>query len=156
MKLDNKAKFYAGLGALGLLLGNNGVAAAGEPLPIRKAREKIAVWVDNYGGGMAEWYPIRSLYSGPDADHGDTDQYIVTYALIAPGRGFNGDIEAIAEIYNPEFTWHNQSYTEMIVELARFTWAAMTVTVGGKRFDFSRVNSDDLIVPGYVTFRISI
>lgn len=123
------------------------VGQRNEPDSFRQARSKVKVYSTNYGGGYLEWYPTLSVYS-------ENDQLTVSYLLIFPGRGMQGDIEGFAQIYNPEGTWRNQSYKELIFEVARFGWCPETVTVNNQTFNFPRVTQDNLVSGGYLTFRV--
>jgi hypothetical protein len=107
----------------------------------------IQIHSTSYGGGNLEWYPIKAVV-------GDTDQMTVTYLLVFPGHGINGDIEGVAQLYNPPNTWTARNYKEYILEFSRLGWDAVTLTVDGKTFEFPQVMADDIVSPGYLTIRL--
>ena len=120
-----------------------------EPDSFYKVRGQVQIYSSNYGGGYLEWHPILSVI-------GDTDQLTITYALLFPGHGLEGDIEAYAQIYNPEHTWKSQKFSELIVEITRFGWASQYVIADGHIFNFPEVTSDNIVSSGYVTFKVPI
>lgn len=134
----------------------NAIALAGvaiikgtEPASFAKVRSRIAVYSPSYGGGYLEWYKLLAIV-------GDTDQMTVTYALPFAGRGMEGDIEAFAQIYNPENTWRRQSFHEVIIEITRMGWNGLDIKADGQRYIFPSVFSDGVVTEGYVTFRMPL
>ena len=157
-KLEGVGLAVAG-GLAGYFFGHRSsgeLPTATEPDLFKTVRARVKIWATSYGGGYLEWYPIKKVYS-------ENDQMTVTYALIFPGRGLEGDIEAFAQIYNPgkdenpSNSWANQTFSELVFEIARFGWAEMTILVDSNSIGvFPQVSQDGVIAPGYVTVRLGI
>ena len=67
------------------------------------------------------------------------------------GRGANGEWEAVVSIYNAP-----GSVSEYVVEVPRFTWHSLEVTLDGVvKARFPQVTEDTMSL-GYTSFRIQV
>jgi hypothetical protein len=92
---------------------------------------------------VCDFYELREGYSE------EYTQTTVTYWVFQHGKETHGDIEAFVEIYNvPNRT------DRFIVEVARFCWFELTVSLDGfPKQVFPTVTSNTLS-PGYRTFEV--
>jgi hypothetical protein len=66
-----------------------------------------------------------------------------------PGQGANGEWEAVISIYNVP-----NSTSDFVVEVARFTWHSLQVTLDGNvTASFPQVTNDTISL-GYATFHV--
>jgi len=125
-----------------------------EPQKHRQAREQILFKSWSYGEAECEVYLVRTAKSAPPLD-----QFTCFYLVIYPSRGFEGDIDGILEVYNPEDTkWSEQeTVTEMVCEYGRFGAKRQEVILAdGRRFDMHDVTEEDIIHGGYIMWRVKV
>ena len=120
-----------------------------EPLQITAIRTKVHVLVSAWGtrpSAELQWFVLRSTDNGQGTRS-------VTYSLAYPGKGFEGDFEGFAEIYNPSGTTV-ESANEFILEYTRLAWAAQTLIADSRSWQLPQVSADEAIAPSYLTVRI--
>jgi hypothetical protein len=91
------------------------------------------------------WYSMRNSSSG------DYYQKSMEFLCFWEGQGTNGEWEAVVSIYNSP-----NSTTNFVVEVSRFTWHSLNVTLDGNvRAIFPQVTNDTISL-GYTTFSVSV
>jgi hypothetical protein len=91
------------------------------------------------------WYSMRNSSSG------DYYQKSMEFLLFWEGQGTNGEWEAVASIYNSP-----DSTTNFVVEVSRFTWHSLNITLDGNVKAFFPQVTNDTISLGYTTFSVSV
>ena len=122
----------------------------------RQAREQIKIkeFHEAWGTEYLEWYLVRMMPSSEPLD-----QLTCMYFLIFPGRGWEGDVQGIMEIYNrEEDKWSKpETVKKMVCEYTRLTWSEQQIRLSdGRIFKIPQVMIDEEVIEGYVTFRIDI
>jgi len=70
-----------------------------------------------------------------------------TYLLVTPMPTYA--IEGIMEV------WRFEAEQVWVVEIARLCWGKLIADGHGKHFEFPEVTSDNVVSPGYVSFRVT-
>jgi hypothetical protein len=97
------------------------------------------------GERTLQWISMRNSSSG------DYYQKSMEFLCFWRGQGANGEWEAVISIYNSP-----NSTTDFVIEVSRFTWHSLEVTLDGNvRATFPEVTNDTVSL-GYATFRITI
>ncbi len=97
--------------------------------------------------------PIRQcdFYELREEDSVDKKQTTVNYWVFQNGQQEHGDIEAYVEIYNDP-----SKPGEYVVEVARNCWYELTIYLDGNPVKvFPRVEGNNILSPGYMTFRVT-
>jgi hypothetical protein len=95
------------------------------------------------GNRTLEWFSIRNSSSG------DYYQKSMEYLCFWSGQGFKGEWEAVISIYNSP-----NSKTDFVVEVSRFTWHSLQVTLDKNVIvSFPQVTKDTSSI-GYATFHV--
>jgi hypothetical protein len=90
------------------------------------------------------WYSMRNSSSG------DYNQKSMEFLMFWEGQGANGEWEAVISIYNSP-----NSKTDFVIEVSRFTWHSLEVTLDNKVIaTFPQVTNDTTSL-GYATFRLT-
>jgi hypothetical protein len=93
--------------------------------------------------------PVRvcDFYELREEDSEDYFQTTVDYWVFQHGQQEHGDIEAFVEIYNVP------NRTDLfVVEIARFCWNELTVSLDGSVKEVFRTITENMLSPGYTTF----
>ena len=99
------------------------------------------------GERKLQWISMRNSTSAP----WDPQQKSMEFLCFWSGRGANGEWEAVVSIYNAP-----GSVSEYVVEVARFTWHSLEVTLDGVvKARFPQVTEDTMSL-GYTRFRIQV
>ena len=127
-----------------------------EPDKHRQAREQIKIkeFHEAWGTEHLEWYLVRIMPSSEPLD-----QLTCMYFLIFPGRGWEGDVQGIMEIYNrEEDKWSEpETIKKMVCEYTRLTWSEQQIRLSdGRIFEMPRVTADEETAKGYATFRVNV
>jgi hypothetical protein len=113
-------------------------------------RDRIAVYNTDPafpGDRNLEWISMRNSSSAP----WDPPQKSMEYLCFWPGRGANGEWEAVVSIYNAP-----NSTLDYVVEVSRFTWHSLEVRLDGKIMaSFPQITNDTVSV-GYTSFRVRV
>jgi hypothetical protein len=89
------------------------------------------------------WYSMRNSSSG------DYYQKSMEFLCFWEGQGANGEWEAVVSIYNSP-----NSTTNFVVEVSRFTWYSLNITMDGNvKVSFPQVTNDTVSL-GYSTFPV--
>jgi hypothetical protein len=81
----------------------------------------------------------------------DPYQKSMEYLCFWSGQGANGEWEAVVSIYNSP-----NSLQDYVVEVSRFTWHSLEVTLNGQiQAVFPQVTQDTTSI-GYTTFHIQV
>jgi hypothetical protein len=100
------------------------------------------------GNRTLEWISMRNSTSAPWDNY---YQKSMEWLCFWQGQGANGEWEAVVSIYNSP-----NSTTNFIVEVSRFTWHSLNVTLDGNvKAIFPQVTSDTIAL-GYTTFSVSV
>jgi hypothetical protein len=95
---------------------------------------------------VLEWISLRNSSS---ASWDNYSQKSMEYLCFWKGQGVNGEWEAVISIYNSP-----NSTSDFVVEVARFTWHSLEVTLDGNvKVSFPQVTSDTTS-SGYATFHV--
>lgn len=97
------------------------------------------------GDTTLQWISMRNSSSG------DYYQKSMEFLCFWSGQGANGEWEAVISIYNSP-----NSTTDFVVEVSRFTWHSLEVTLDGNVMASFPQVSNDTISLGYATFRVSV
>jgi hypothetical protein len=96
------------------------------------------------GNRTLEWISMRNSSSS------DYYQKSMEFLCFWSGRGANGEWEAVVSIYNSP-----NSKTDFVVEVARFTWHSLEISLDHKvEASFPQVTQDTSSL-GYATFHVS-
>ena len=99
------------------------------------------------GERKLQWISMRNSTSAP----WDPQQKSMEFLCFWSGRGTNSEWEAVVSIYNAP-----GSVSEYVVEVARFTWHSLDVTLDGVvKARFPQVTEDTMSL-GYTSFRIQV
>ena len=94
-----------------------------------------------------QWISMRNSTNAP----WDPYQKSMEYLCFWPGRGADGEWEAVVSIYNSP-----GSLSNYVVEVSRFTWHSLEVRLDGTiKATFPQV-TEDTVSLGYTTFHVSI
>jgi hypothetical protein len=113
-------------------------------------RDRIAVYNTDpafTGDRMLQWISMRNSSSAP----WDLPQKSMEYLCFWPGRGANGEWEAVVSIYNAQ-----NSTSDYIVEVSRFTWHSLEVRLDGKIMAAFPQVTNDTVSLGYTSFRVRV
>jgi len=146
---NSNAARYAEIAAGVVAMFGGALDSGSEPVEYARLRKLVSVVGYGYGQSLPlEWHLIRTIM---DEHHMMTCDYLLYY----PGRGVNGDIDGLAEIYNPEGSdYLSGDYPYVILEYSRFGWGTVDLTTPRGTYHFPSVHADDVIQPGYLTTRI--
>ncbi len=96
------------------------------------------------GDRTLQWISMRNSSSG------DYYQKSMEFLCFWSGQGANGEWEAVVSIYNSP-----NSTTDFIVEVSRFTWHSLNVTLDSNlKASFPEVTNDTVSL-GYTTFHVT-
>jgi hypothetical protein len=96
------------------------------------------------GDRTLQWISMRNSSSG------DYYQKSMEFLCFWSGQGANGEWEAVISIYNSP-----NSTTDFVVEVSRFTWHSLEVTLDGNiMVTFPQVTTDTTSI-GYATFHVT-
>ena len=97
------------------------------------------------GNRTLQWISMRNSSSS------DYYQKSMEFLCFWEGQGANGEWEAVVSIYNSP-----NSTSDFVVEVSRFTWHSLDVTLDGAvKASFPEVASDTASV-GYATFHVFV
>jgi hypothetical protein len=95
------------------------------------------------GDRTLQWISMRNSSSG------DYYQKSMEFLCFWSGQGANGEWEAVVSIYNAP-----GNSSDFIIEVARFTWHSLAVTLDGNvKVMFPQVTNDTTAL-GYATFHV--
>jgi hypothetical protein len=113
-------------------------------------RDRIAVCNTDpafTGDRTLQWISMRNSSSAP----WDLPQKSMEYLCFWPGRGANGEWEAVVSIYNAP-----NSTSDYVIEVSRFTWHSLEVRLDGKIMaSFPQVTKDTISL-GYTSFHVNV